>query len=322
MDPRIICISHREDADGIICASLLRGLKNASTILVSYDELEDALSRIMLPVNELYICDINIREGLMRQVLKISRFAKVTIVDHHPTAKDVLDELGKTGVHIVFSPLDCASVLLYDHFKDQLGREGSRLAAYAAISDQFEDGPIASEIISKFDKHYVHFEALILTYALLKENSSDFRDMIVDALSRYVFPHKINGVLQKALEQVDVISTLVELLPNRSKLIGRLAYTEVVDETSLGNVAGLILDSMDVDVGLSYKKNGEEYIDLSIRARRGLNIHLGEVTKRIAKKCNGYGGGHSRASGAKIPKKNFTLFLKDFKESMKKVGSI
>ncbi|MBS7619601.1 hypothetical protein KEJ21_03020 [Candidatus Bathyarchaeota archaeon] len=322
MDPRIICISHREDADGIICASFLRRIKNASTILVSYDELESALSRVKPPVHELYICDVNIREELMSHVLRISRFSKVTIVDHHPTAKDVLDELGKAGVHIVFSPVDCASVLLYDHFKDKLGREGARLAAYAAISDQFEDGPIALEIISKFDKHYVHFEALILTYALLKENSLGFRDIMMDALSRYIFPHKITGILQKALEQVEVVSNLIELLPNRSKLIDRFAYTEVTDEVSLGTAAGLILDSMDVDVGLSYKKNGKEYIDLSIRARRGLKIHLGEVTKMIAKKCNGYGGGHSRASGAKIPKKNFTLFLKDFEEAMKNNDSI
>lgn len=316
MDPGVICISHKEDADGIICASLLRRLRDACSILVSYDELEDVLSGIAPTVHELYICDINIREELVSPILRISSFARVAIIDHHPTAKDVLNELGRAGIHTVFSPLDCASVLLYNHFKDRLGRGGARLAAYAAISDQFEDGPVASKIISMFDKHYTQYEALLLTYSLLKEDSPSFKDMMVDALSRYVFPHKIHGVLQKVSEQIEVISNLIELLPHRSNLIGRLAYTEVTDESSLGTMAGLILDSMDVDIGLSYRVNGE-YVDLSVRARRGFNIHLGEITKMTAKKCGGYGGGHSRASGAKIPKKNLTLFLKDLEESIK-----
>lgn len=35
---KTICISHAEDADGLICAAYLRHLRNASIVLVTYDE--------------------------------------------------------------------------------------------------------------------------------------------------------------------------------------------------------------------------------------------------------------------------------------------
>jgi len=87
--------------------------------------------------------------------------------------------------------LDSASALLYNHFRDRLTKNAARLAAYAAVSDQFEEGPIATELLTKFDKQLIQHEALILNYALHYRKDAEFKSTIVEELSRLTFPHQI-----------------------------------------------------------------------------------------------------------------------------------
>jgi len=44
---------------------------------------------------------------------------------------------------------------------------------------------------------------------------------------------------------------------------------------------------------------------------RELKEHLGKLAAIISKKYGGFGGGHARASGAKIPKEQLNAFIKD-----------
>lgn len=313
--PKSVCISHGEDADGLICAAYLRRLRDAPSILVTYDELPDALRSLEPPLDELYICDLNIREGLLDEILRVSGFARVTLVDHHPTAGEILEELGRSGVTVVHSSLDCAGALLYDHFRGELGREGARLAAYAAISDQFEEGPIASRLLLEFDRQFVQHEALILNHALFHSDTADFRSLVVDELSRFAFPHRIRGVEGAALAHLEHMAVLLETLPEAASRRSRLAHVEAPGEASLGAVAGLLIDAMGVDVGVCYRKNGDA-LNVSIRSRRGLEFHLGELTKRLAERYGGFGGGHKRASGASIPQQSLMSFICDLESEL------
>ena len=320
MQNSTICISHSEDADGLICASFMVRLKGASIILVSYDDLEKTIKRINPPLDELYICDVNIREELFERVRRIADFAKVTIADHHPTARDVLASLGEVGVEVLYDPSECASILLFNHFREELGREGARLAAYAAISDQFEDGPISSKVLTMFDRHFVQQESLMLTHALSWRTTRGFRRSVIDELSVYTFPHRIRGVSRAAFEELESMSKLIESLPVRSTRIGRLAYVEFVEDSSLGTIAGLILDAIDVDIGVSFRRVGKGLANVSVRARRGLRPHMGEVTKELAAKYGGFGGGHSRASGASIPESSLEGFINGLVGELEKRG--
>lgn len=313
---KTVCISHCEDADGLICAALLRRLKDASTILATYDEFEDALKSIQPPVQELYICDLNIREDLLEEVLRIKGFAVVVFVDHHPTAEGVLDRLKLSGATVVHSPMDCASALLYDHFIEDLGREGARLAAYAAVSDQFEDGPIASRLLSRLDRHFVQHEASILTHALHRVTTAEFRASVVEELSDFKFPHRIKGANEAAFAHLENVAGLIEILPKRASRLGRVAYVGAISETSIGSVAGLLVDAMEVDVGVCYKSGNKNTMNISIRGRRGLKLHLGEVTRGLAVKYGGFGGGHKRASGASIPAQSYMKFIRDLEDEL------
>ena len=317
---KTVCISHAEDADGIICAAVLKHLLDAHTLLVAYDDLEEALKSVRPPVEEVYICDLNIRKELCKEVERITKFSSVTFVDHHPTEAEVIKRLQHSGVTVVYSTLDCSSVLLFSHHQEKLDWKAARLVVYAAISDHFEDGPIASKLMARLDRHFVEHEALILTHALHRKATSKFRLMVANELSKFSFPHKVEGVTEAALGYLEDAVELLETLPKKASRLEKLAYVEGVQGMTIGAVAGLLIDAMNVDVGVCYKREETGFMSISIRGQRGIELHLGEIAKRLAKRHGGFGGGHNTASGASIPRSNYIEFVKDIERELKKTN--
>jgi oligoribonuclease NrnB/cAMP/cGMP phosphodiesterase (DHH superfamily) len=306
--PAAVVISHGEDADGITCAALLKRMIAARPILVNYDDLKDALRSIQPPLEELYMCDLNIREDLVEEILRITGFTRVTIIDHHPTTPDILKRLEGAGAEVVHDPRDCASVLLYNRFRDELGREAGRMAAYAAWADQFEDGPISESLLREYDRQSVQHEGLLLAHALPQKPTREFRVRVLEAISRLAPPHRTPGVPEAALEHLEETATLIETLAGKAKRLQVLAYLKADEGTSIGSVAGLITDAMGTQVGLCYKIK-DDLVNISLRSRRGLPYHLGEITRQVATGLGGFGGGHKRASGASIPREALERFL-------------
>jgi len=311
----IICISHGEDADGITCAALLKRMNGAHPILVTYDDLKDSLRSIQPSLDELYLCDLNVREDLVGEILRIAGFSRVTVIDHHPAADGVLERLEEAGVEVVHDPRDCASVLLYNRFRDELGRKAGRMAAFAAWADQFEDGPIAEVLLREYDRQSVQHEGLLLAHALPQRPTKEFRTRVLEAISRLAPPHRTPGVPEAALEHLEETAALIETLTGKAKRLRVLAYMKADEGTSIGSVAGLITDAVGTQVGLCYKLKGD-LVNISLRSRRGLPYHMGEITRRVATGLGGFGGGHKRASGASIPGEALERFLEELDEAL------
>ena len=230
--------------------------------------------------------------------------------------KGLLERLEEAGVTVVHSPLDCASVLLYDHFREELGREAGRMAAFAAWADQFEDGPLAEALLRDYDRQSVQLEGLLLAYALINQPSEEFRNFVAGEISDLNLPHRMEGVLDAATAHLEDMSMLVESLKESAVRLGELAYVEGTDKTPIGSVAGIVTDALGVNVGLCYKEKGD-LVNISIRSRRGLSFHLGEITRQIATRNGGFGGGHKRASGASIPSGSLGKFIGDLEEALR-----
>ncbi len=303
-------ITHGDDPDGLVCAALLRRLFGTETILANYDDLEEALGGIEPGYDSLYITDLNLREALVPQIERIRGFATVTIIDHHPMEPTLSAWLRSLGVEIIHDTSDCASALVYDHFKEQLEKDAARLAAYAAVNDMFEDGPIASKLMDGMDRKFVGHEALLLGSALGSDQSKPFKERIVEELSRYAYPHRIRGVVEAAMSQLEKIVRIKETVPGRAKILGRLAYMECGEDLSTGEVANIVMDTLLVPVGLCWKEQGE-MVNISMRGERRLPEHLGDIASRLSKRHGGFGGGHARASGAKVPRAKLDAFLAD-----------
>jgi hypothetical protein len=86
---------------------------------------------------------------------------------------------------------------------------------------------------------------------------------------------------------------------------------ESINDYSTGGISNLLIDTLGTDVGISYKASGEFY-NMSLRGEKMLEEHLGDMCKEIAEKHGGFGGGHQRASGMKIPKESLQAVLDEF----------
>ncbi len=304
----VFTIIHGDDVDGLTCGAFLKRVKGGEFYLANYDNLEHALKKVQLPVDSLYICDLNIRDELEHELVRIKKFASINIIDHHQMSPDLMERLRDIGVKIRLETSDCAAVLVYDTFKCALGREGRRLAAYAAISDMFEDGPLADPILGKMDRKFAQHEAQILTHALGADQTIEFKRRVMDELSKYNYPHRIEGVVEKSIQSLEEMSRIKEAIPSNAEIIGRVAIMEAKGDNSTGGLSNLLIDTLGVDVGISYKVN-ENYYNLSLRGEKDLEEHLGDISKELGLKYSGFGGGHQRASGIKVPKENLKPLL-------------
>jgi oligoribonuclease NrnB/cAMP/cGMP phosphodiesterase (DHH superfamily) len=307
----VLSIVHGDDADGLTCGAFLKRVKGGDVYLANYDNLVKALESVKPPVDMLYICDLNIRDALEPKLLRIKEFANIHIIDHHQMSPEFMERLREAGVKIRLETHDCASVLVYDTFKEQLGQEGKRLAAYAAISDMFENGPLGDKIMAKLDRKFAQHEAQLLTHALGADQTMDFKRLVLEELSKFSYPHRIPGLVEKAIQSLEEMTLMKELIPGHAVVKGRVAFMESINDYSTGGISNLLIDTLGTDVGISYKTNGEFY-NMSLRGEMMLKEHLGDMCKEIASKYGGFGGGHSRACGMKIPKEHLQAVLDEF----------
>ncbi len=307
----VLSIIHGDDADGITCGAFLKRIKGGEVYLANYDNLMKALQSVKPPVDMLYICDLNIRDALEPELLRIREFANIHIIDHHQMDSEFMERLKKRGVTIRLETQDCASVLVYDTFKDQLGQEGKRLAAYAAISDMFENGPLGSQVLAKLDRKFAQHEAQLLTHALSSDQTMDFKRLVLEELIKYSYPHRIPGLVEKAIQCLEEMTQMKELIPENAEVKGRIAFMESINDYSTGGISNLLIDTLGTDVGVSYKATGE-YYNLSLRGEKMLEEHLGDMCKAIAGEYGGFGGGRTSACGMKIPKENLQAVLDEF----------
>ncbi len=212
------------------------------------------------------------------------------------------------GVETVHDERECASVLTLTHLKKQLPREAGILAAYAAVSDRTESGPKSKKILRSFDHDLVLFESMQLSYALEKSDLS-FKRMAVSQLATLAYPHQIEGLSKLALAHADRMAALRRELPQKASRLGELVYVEVKGD-STGGVANLLLDVCDASIGVGYKTNLQKQVaDLSLRGKASLKTDLGELTYKLAVGLGGIGGGHPKASGARIPLPKLMEFI-------------
>ncbi len=311
----VFSIVHGDDVDGLTCGAFLKRVQGGEIYLANYDNLKKALQKVKPPVDRLYICDLNIREALLPEIERIREFAHIYIIDHHRMDPKVMKILKEMGVKITLETDDCAGVLVYDTYRTQLGNEGKRLAGYAAISDMFEDGPHGNKILAKMDNKFAQHEAQILTHALSADQSMRFKRRVLNELSRFSYPHRIPGAVEKSIQCLEKMTKIKELIPLNSVVTGRVAVMEAGRNQSTGGISNLLIDTLGVDVGISYKENGE-YYNMSLRGEQMLEAHLGDISKEVGAKYGGFGGGHQKASGMKVPKIHFQDVLNEIREKI------
>ena len=317
---KVICISHKEDADGISSAALIKEAFGGETVLEDYPGMMDALKKINQDekLKTLFICDLGLSKKNQDEFVEIlsemrKKKVSITYIDHHDMDKTIIKKLQRLKVKLIHDTNECTSVLAYDSFKSKLSEHASFIAACAAVTDYMEDRPIGTKLLQIYDRQFVLVNATVLTFNIVgHQKDPDYLLYLVDELSESRFPHDIPNTFEFAQIQVGKLASMIGKVKKSMKLMKNLAYSEILDSGASGAV-NFVLGLSGKDVGVAYKERmGLDIYAVSIRGSRSCKIHLGRIVNLLATDLGGSGGGHDKACGAVIPKSKMKKFLKEF----------
>lgn len=321
---KLICLSHKEDADGISSAALIRQAFGGDTVLVDYPGQMEALQKIASDekLKTLFICDLGLSKKNQDEFVQIlselrKRRVSITYVDHHDIDSKILMQLKKNGIKMVHNVNECTSVLVYDKFKKKLSEHASFIAACAAITDYMEDRPVGSKLLQIFDRQFALINATVLTYNIVgHQKDPDYLLYLVEELSESKYPHELPNTFEFAQIQVEKLANVVSKVKKDMKTMKNLGYLELTDSGASGAV-NFVLGLSGKDVGVAFKERIDHGIyAVSVRGSKNCKLHLGKIVNTLATELGGSGGGHDKACGAVIPKAKIKIFLKEFNKKL------
>ncbi len=322
---KILCVSHKEDADGIGAASLVRTAFGGETRLVDYPGLMKELEQLKTDetVKSLYICDLGLSKANEDQFIDLITFLRkkrvaITYIDHHDLDEKIKKKIQNLKVKLIHNTNECTTVQVHEAFKSKLTDHSTFVAACSAITDYMEDRPQASKLLQKFDRQFALLEATVLTFTIVThQKDSEYLLYLVDELSEAKYPHDIPNAFEFARLQAEKIANIIQVVKKEMKTMKNLSYMEVTN-SGASMVVNFVLGMSGKDVGVSYKLREDHGIyAVSIRGSRTCKYHLGKIVNELATQLGGSGGGHDKACGAVIPKEKMMLFLKKFNSKFK-----
>lgn len=299
--------------DGLTSAALVKMATGAHVLLADYGDFIQQLRRLRCP-GQLYVCDLGLSERtldpLVRELRRLGRHTRIHYVDHHPIEAGARRRILDAKIQFTHSTEESAAVLVHELFKAQLPPSAALLAAMGAVTDYLDAQPIASRIMGRFDRQLVLLEATLLSYAIAgRTDDKHYTSSIVTSLARPLLPHQIPGVPEAATEQAQRLVELMATVREQGRKRKHFACMEAIGASG-GSVANTLIGSFDVPVGVAYRfKKDENVVELSLRSSRNTHVDLGPIAAAIAEKLGGFGGGHPKASGARIPDDQLDRFL-------------
>ncbi len=322
---KVICISHKEDNDGISSAALIRQAFGSDAILVDYPGQMEALNQVLTDekLKSLYICDLGLSKKTQDEFIDIMTTLRknkvaVTYIDHHDIDPVVLKSLKKLKVKIIHNINECTAVLVYDAFKSKLDDHASFIATCAAITDYMEDRPIGSKLLQIYDRQFALINATVMTYNIVgHQKEPDYLLYLVEELADSKFPHDIPNTYEFAQIQVEKLSRMIAKVKKGMKTMKNLGYMEILDAGASGAV-NFVMGLSGKDVGVAYKERVDYGIyAVSVRGSKNCKVHLGRIVNILATDLGGSGGGHDKACGCIIPKPKIKKFITELNKQIK-----
>jgi RecJ-like exonuclease len=321
---KLVCLSHKEDADGISSAALIREALGGDTVLADYPGQMEALQQIASDqkLKTLFICDLGLSKKNQDEFVQIlsdlrKRKISITYIDHHDIDSKILNLLEKIGVKMIHNINECTTVLAYDKFKTKLSDHAAFIAACAAITDYMEDRPLGSKLLQIFDRQFALISATVLTYNIVgHQKDPDYLLYLVEELSESKYPHEIPNTYEFAQIQVEKLAKMITKVKKDMKTMKNFGYMELSDSGASGAV-NFVLGLSGKDVGVAFKERVDHGIyAVSVRGSKNCKAHLGRIINDLATDLGGSGGGHNKACGAVIPKAKIKTFLKEFNKKL------
>ena len=321
---KIVCLSHKEDTDGISSAALIRQAFGGDSVLVDYPGQMETLEQIANDekLKTLFICDLGLSKKFQDRFVDIltnlrKRKVSVTYIDHHDIDPKITKQLEKIKVKMIHDTNECTTVQVYDQYKSKLSDNSSFIAACAAITDYMDDRPKGSKLLQIYDRQFALINATVLTYNIVgHQKDPDYLLYLVEELSESKYPHEIPNTFEFAQIQVAKLAEMIAKVKKGMKTMKNLGYMELMDSGASGAV-NFVLGFSGKDVAVAYKERVNHGIyAVSIRGSKNCKVHLGKIINVLATDLGGSGGGHDKACGAVIPKSKIKTFIKEFNSKL------
>ena len=321
---KLICISHKEDCDGISSAALIRQAFGGDAILVDYPGQMEALNQVVSDekLKSLFICDLGLSKKTEDEFVDImTRLRKnkvsVTYIDHHDIDPAVVKALEKIKVKVIHDINECTTVQVYNAYKSKLNDHASFVATCAAITDYMEDRPIGSKLLQIYDRQFALISATVMTYNIVgHQREPDYLQYLVEELAESKFPHDIPNTFEFAQIQVEKLSQMIAKVKVGMKTMKNLGYMEILDAGASGAV-NFVMGLSGKDVGVAYKERVDHGIyAVSVRGSKNCKVHLGKIVNILATSLGGSGGGHDKACGAVVPKPKIKQFITELNKKL------
>lgn len=325
-----ICISHKEDVDGLVSSALLQNaLKVRNIFLVDYPSLLNSLDYTISicqknkQFTRVFICDVGLNKK--NQTLFVEKLRLLTIkninviyIDHHYLEDDVKDELISIGVKLIHDINECTSVQIYHLLKRKLSNRFSFFASAAALTDYMESKPKANILVNRYDRTFLMLESCFLSYIISSSQKDiDYLKIVSKSISKGIMPHEMKNGLTLVKQFSDKISNAIDIIEDKIRYLDNISYFEHDLELSSSMIVNFVLGISGKKVGIAFKMKGNinSYI-ISIRGSKDCKTHLGKIVNNLSASLNGSGGGHDKACGAVIPVENFEIFLQRLDQSV------
>src|ERR687890_1040675 len=248
-----ICLSHKEDVDGICSAALVKTAFDISkVILVDYANLISRLEKVaaMLDkIEQLFICDLGLSKKNEQKFIELlqrigSTGAEVIYIDHHDISKETLHALKKANVTLVRTIEECTSIQVYTKYRKKLPEHAAFFAAMGALTDYMENKPLASSIVSRFDRQFLMLQSTALSYMISANQHDDaFLIKIVETLAKMKYPHDIRGGFDMAEKFAKKVANAVGSIQESVVKLENLAYAPSAVELSSSMIVNFVLGS-------------------------------------------------------------------------------
>ncbi|MBT3686106.1 MAG: single-stranded DNA exonuclease RecJ, partial [Nitrosopumilus sp.] len=287
---KVICISHKEDCDGISSAALIRQAFGGDSILVDYPGQMEALNQVVSDekLKSLFICDLGLSKKTQDEFIDImSRLRKnkvsITYIDHHDIDPNVVTALKKLKVKVIHDINECTTVQVYNTYKSKLQDHASFVAACAAITDYMQDRPLGSKLLQIYDRQFALISATVMTYNIVgHQREPDYLQYLVEELADSKFPHDIPNTFEFAQIQVEKLSQIIAKVKKGMKTMSNLGHMEILDSGASGAV-NFVMGLSGKNVGVAYKERIDHGIyAVSVRGSDNCKVHLGRIVNLLA----------------------------------------
>ncbi len=327
-----ICISHKEDVDGLVSAALLQNaLKVKNIFLADYPNLLNILDIVTSICNKdkkfkrVFICDLGLNKKnqdifIEKLQILISNSIQIIYIDHHYLEENIKNKLVSMGVKLIHSVEECTSVQIFYLCKNKLSSKYSFYASAAALTDYMESKPMANVLFTKYDRTFLMLESCILSYIISSsQRNIDFLKYISKSISNFKLPHELANGFELVKQFSDKILNALNVIESKIILLNNIAYLNHDLELASSMIVNFVLGLSGKKVGIAFKlKENINSYALSIRGSSDCTFHLGKLVNDLTSTLNGSGGGHDKACGALIPKENLDLFLSKFDDLLSK----